>query len=114
MFAPGTALRSNRGYRRSTAAENAHPIVHLGGHAVVADHRPRIVQANRFALDDEAPQGIACIGNQAGTWGISLAVAALVFSQGGQGRFERAAEPAERGDLLLRDLVVERRATLCS
>ena len=86
--------------------------MHLGGDAVVADHRPRIVQANCFALDDEAPQGIARIGNQASPCGISLVVAALVFCQGSEGRFERAAEPAERGDLLLRDLVIECRGAL--
>ena len=70
------------------------------------------MQANRFALDNEAPKGIARIGNQAGTCRISLAVAALVFGQSFQGRFERAAKPAERGGLLLRDLVVERRGAL--
>src|SRR5580693_9682801 len=46
-------------------AERAHSVVHLGGHAVVADHRPRIAQAERLALDHEAPQRVAGVADEA-------------------------------------------------
>jgi hypothetical protein len=54
------------------------------------------------------PQRVAGVADEARTRRVLVAVAAVVFGQGGERRFERATEPAERRNLLLRDLVVER------
>ena len=40
-----------------------HPVMHLGGYAVVAEHGPRIAQPDRLALDDKAPQRVARFGD---------------------------------------------------
>jgi len=92
----------------SSPPEGTHVVVHLGGNAIVADHRTRIAQADRLALDHEAPQRIAGVADEAGASRVLGAVAAVVFGERGERRFERASHTAERGDLLLRDLVVER------
>ena len=47
-------------------AEGAHAVVHLGGNTIVADDRPRIAQAERLALDHEAPQRVAGVADEAG------------------------------------------------
>ena len=93
---------------RLSPAKRAHAVVHLGGHAIVADDRSRIAQAERLALDHKAPQCIAGVPDEAFAHRVLVAVAAIVFGQGGERCFERASHPAERRDLLLRDLVVER------
>ena len=89
-------------------AERAHAVVHLGGNAIVADDRPRIAQADRLALDHEAPQRVAGVADEAGASRVLGAVAAVVLGQGSERRFQRASHPAERRDLLLRNFVVER------
>src|SRR5580704_6548426 len=89
-------------------AERAHAVVHLRRNAIVADDRPRIAQADRLALDHEAPQRVAGVADEARPCRVLGAMAAVVFGERGERRFERAPHAAERRDLLLRDLVVER------
>lgn len=89
-------------------AEGAHAVVHLGGNAIVADDRARIAQADRLALDYEAPQRVTGVVDEARPCRVLRAMVAVVFGQGGKRRFERASHAAERRDLLSRDLVLER------
>ena len=90
------------------AGEYPHAVLHFGGDAVFAEHRPRVAQSARLALDDEAPQRIAGVLHQPCALRGGLTMDAVVFQERGERRFDRTAEPAERGCLLLYDLVVER------
>src|SRR5215472_5479509 len=64
----------------SAPAERAHAVLHLGGNPIVADHRARIAQPDRLALDDEAPQGVACVlhklgasdAGRSGAWAVAM------------------------------------------
>ena len=67
-----------------------------------------VAQAERLALDHEAPQRVTGVVDEARPCRVFRAVAAVVLGQGGEGCFQRASHPAERRDLLLRNLVVER------
>jgi hypothetical protein len=85
--------------------------MHLGGDAVVTEYGFRIAQTDRLALDNKAPQGVACFGNQPGAGRVPLAaIAALVFGERRQCRFKRAALPPECGDLFLGNLIIECRS----
>ena len=90
--------------------KSAHPVMHLGGDAVVAEHGFRIAQTDRFALDNEAPQGVARFGNQPGAGRVPLsAIVAFMFGERRQRRFESATLPPECGGLFLGNLIIKRR-----
>jgi len=45
-------------------SHDAHPVLHLGRNAIIADHWPRIAQAAGLPLHHEAPQRVARCGDQ--------------------------------------------------
>jgi hypothetical protein len=93
---------------RSSAAQDAHEVVHFGRNAVVADHRARVAQTDRLALDHEAPQRVAGFPHEFGVGGTAFGMAALVLGERGKRRLQRPSHPAKRCGLLLRNFVVER------
>src|SRR5579862_6550138 len=99
---------TSRSGRTASAAEHPHAILHFDGDAVVAHDRPWIAQSTGLALDHEAPQCVAGVLHQLAPLRSRLRIGAVVVPQRRERCFERPAEPAERGRLLLRDLVVER------
>ncbi len=84
--------------------------MHLGGHAIVADHRPWVAQSNRLALDHEAPQRLACLRHKRRAAGASV-MAGVAFCERSKRRFQGAPKSAEGRGLFLRDFVIERRHT---
>jgi hypothetical protein len=91
-----------------SGTKNAHPVIHLGRDAIVAEHGFRIAQTNRFALDNKAPKRVARFGDQPGAGRVLLAaIAAFVLGERRQRLFKRAALPPECGDLFLGNLVIE-------
>jgi hypothetical protein len=89
-------------------AEDSHPVLHVLRDAVVAHDWPRVTQAATFALDHEAPQGVARFLHELGPLVVSLLLAPIVVGERRERRFERASQSAERSGLLLRNLVIER------
>jgi hypothetical protein len=94
-----------------------HPVLHLDRNAIFAHDRSLVAQSDRLALDDKAPQGVACLPQQALADGAcrrllgevaGIGAQPIVLRQRRERRLARAAQPAQRSRLLLRDLVVER------
>ena len=98
--------------RSSLSGKRTHAVLHLGRHAVVAHQLARVAQAERLALHHEQPERMAGLGDQRAArlarLGRRLARCASNVAQRRERRLQPAPEPAERGGLLLRDLVVER------
>jgi hypothetical protein len=103
---------------------NAHAVSHFGGNSILADNQPLVAEAAGFALNDKAPQRVARLLNQLLAKRITrrgerhrvfaaLRAGAVVAGHGVKRAFERAAKPAERGRLLLRDFVIERAFGQC-
>jgi len=96
--------------RPLSGTKSAHLVMHLGGDAIVAEHWFRIAQTHRFALNNKAPQRVARFGNQPGTGRVPFAaIAAFVFGERRQRRFESATLPSECGGLFLGNLIIKRR-----
>ena len=95
-----------------SAAKSSDAVVDFSGHAVVADHRTGIAQPAGLALDHETPQRVAGILHQSGIFRVPSTARAAMVGQSRERGLQRAAQPAQRGGLLLRDFVVERAGTL--
>ncbi len=123
---------------------DAHPVLHLGRDAIIADDRPRIAQAAGLPLHYKAPQRVAGCGDEfcprftvfAGQKSSLLGgfrmrgparrrlvcrhtieaafAAAIEFGQRQERRLQRAAQTAKRGRLLLCDFVIERDGLPCA
>lgn len=85
-----------------------HPVLHFGWHTIIPHHGAGIAQAASFTLDHEVPKCIACFGDELGAGAGRAGLVAIECGERVQRRFERASQPAERGGLFLRDLIVER------
>jgi hypothetical protein len=107
-----TPLATNRpeksGRIASANLKYSHPVLHFGWHAIVPHHRAGITQPAGFALDHEAPQRIARRSDQFGPCSGGAGMVPIEFGKRLERRLERASLPAERGSLLLRQLIIER------
>lgn len=90
-----------------------HAILYFLRDPVIAHDRPRVMQAAAFALDDKAPQCLACFGDQFSTRRIGDLAVAIVLRQGRESGFERAAGAAKRQSLFLRYFIIERVGDRC-
>ena len=66
----------------------------------------RSPHASRWTMKHHSASLASCTSRA--RFAVRLTMDAVVFQERGERRFERTAEPAERGRLLLRDLVIER------
>ena len=97
----------------STVVCRSHAILHLWRHPVIPHDSPRVAQAAAFALDDKAPQRLACFGDQFSTRLTGGLALAIVLTQSRERGFERSAGAAKRGGLFLRYLIIERVGDRC-